>query len=1532
MRPRGRRRRRVRGMVVGLGAALGTAITFVVALAGAVLLHLDAPATRRLVAAQVNAVLEERYEGDVRIERIARLGLDGVEGVSLRVEDAHGIPVLHADGVKVALDGLRAARSALSRSGDVVVPIDEASIDHVEAVLDSDPAGRLRIAGAFADRSPVATAPAPPAARGLRVEMPRIALKHAWVHGRPPGAPALDAELTDLVARAHVEPGVTRAQLEHVDLVTRGLPRSVDPRGRIRAQVRLPSETGRPMSVEGAFDGTIAGIRTVAELGIDGDELRAVVDGRDPAGQGMRAMFGEVGIHEEVTFHAEAHGVLPRVAGKAHVTLARSTVDVDASVDASEGTKARAILAVRHVDARTLFPPAPESDVGLDARVSLAVAESGELDGDFVVETLPGTAGGERLPIVKLRGELTKRTAHVTGVVLDARANADFEAQLTEVGADRIVEAHLDMKVSDLSALPVAPAPMKGHASLVAHGRSNLGASTIDAEARVRGGAVRYGAHGVDDVRILATARGPLDRPSIDIGAHAGGISMGRHRIDAADVRARVQPGRVLIVDGPHVDLVNDGRLVSASASRVEIAERRVSVEGAVVTGLGEPIHADFARHADVTRVKVDAPAIDLHRVALVAGRAEAVRGGYLTLTGDLVLRPASMAGGLHARVDALSASALDDAGMTVDVTFAGQAIELQARGELASAGRFELATSQLVIAGNPMEVGSWRRARGRAKLDVNVDMGKVATVVPRDWMPVRDLRGRLVVTGAVRRDSGDVLPASSVHAHTRGLAIEGRGPDAERPYELPWRSEGLDLSVDARVDGPSGHTELAFHAVDGNGTLVGFDAKSDVPYQAVAADPTHAMALLGRAPVRARLVVPRRSLSELPSFLRTSAASGVVEAELDVAGTVTEPKIDLVAHARDLRPASLPVGLASDADLSFGYDGQSVVVAAKVRAEQHEVLDLGAHVDLLARDLVAGHGDALPWKGSARMVLTRLPLALAGAVAGGHMGGHVSGVAALDDLHGDPKLQAKLVVDRPAVEDVEYESATVAVDARAGEIVASARIDQPDGYLDLRGSAGLRWGAELTPSLDPGAPLEARLAARSFRAAAFLPLVRGPVNRLDGRIDADATVRFDHDRKDLAMEGRATLREGVVQLAALGQELRKVSADLTFQPDGVIRIDDVSLRGVSGGEARASAMVRTRGLAFEAATAQLRIPKGRALDFMLQGQALGAISGDVNVTAAAAGDGRTIDATVDVPTFEIVLPQKLRTGVQELGRNEKVRVGVFLDPRTFVELRRGAGALEPPPATEPSSTAFEIDVRIRELSIVQGTMARLVLAGSPHVRIDDETTVSGRVDVKRGLVDVQGKRFEIERGTVTFQPADASNPVVVGTAAWTSPTGSKIYADFVGPVRSGKATLRSEPPLPRNEILAIILFGTADGANATPLAPAPATDGRMKAAVGVGGGFAARGVTEALDDLTRVQATARIDTSRARNPAPEVEVQIARRLSIAFQHVLGTPPIFAPDKNLATIDWRVRGNWSLETTFGDRGKLRADAIWQKRY
>src|SRR5262249_27444051 len=196
-----------------------------------------------------------------------------------------------------------------------------------------------------------------------------------------------------------------------------------------------------------------------------------------------------------------------------------------------------------------------------------------------------------------------------------------------------------------------------------------------------------------------------------------------------------------------------------------------------------------------------------------------------------------------------------------------------------------------------------------------------------------------------------------------------------------------------------------------------------------------------------------------------------------------------------------------------------------------------------------------------------------------------------------------------------------------------------------------------------------------------------------------------------------------------------------------------------------------------------------------------------------------------------------------------------------------------------------------------------------------------------------QGKRFEIEKGTVTFH-GDAENPEVVVTAGWAAPDGTHVFADFIGPVKSGKLTLRSEPPHTNSEILSLVLFGTTSG-NVAPAAGGGGSVGTASGAgaASVGAGLAAQGLNRAIDSLTGIDVTARVDTTTGANPRPELEVRVARAITVSIAHVLGVPPPGTnPDRNLATVNFRIKQNWSIQTTVGDQGSSLLELLWQYRY
>lgn len=324
----------------------------------------------------------------------------------------------------------------------------------------------------------------------------------------------------------------------------------------------------------------------------------------------------------------------------------------------------------------------------------------------------------------------------------------------------------------------------------------------------------------------------------------------------------------------------------------------------------------------------------------------------------------------------------------------------------------------------------------------------------------------------------------------------------------------------------------------------------------------------------------------------------------------------------------------------------------------------------------------------------------------------------------------------------------------------------------------------------------------------------------------------------------------------------------------------------------------------------------------------MGEVDGDFSISVTSPRP-KLVNVDVTVPALHVKIPVSATHDVESLDAPDRVHVGVYRGREAIdVPLTKHEADEEAPRPEAPTEVDFAVHLG-HDVEIRRGTQLRVTLDGEPRVRVGNDVSVSGQIRLKGGTLEVQGKRFTIENGTVTFVGDDPANPEVVVTASWNAPDGTRVYADFVGPLKTGKVTLRSEPTLPKNEILALILFGTADGASST----SATTQSSATTAGAAASGMATEGLSRGIDELTGLDVTTRIDTSDAANPRPEVELQIARDISLQIAFVLGTPPPGQnPDKTFATIDWRFVKNWSLETTFGDQGSTMADVIWQYRY
>jgi len=1534
---------------------------------------LELAPVRRLVVNRVNGILRSTFAGNLVIERIDQIGIGGIRGARLRIEDPSGAQVLLVDQATVRVSLLSTLRSLLSKGGDMLIDLSDVELGYVDANLDSDADGTPRLAKAF---EPKDAKPSDPSARPTAVHLRRVALRHAWVHGQPKDAPYVDVDVDHLDLSVLKGSNTLAADLGRVDVITRGAPQGADLHARIEAHYAAPAKNGNDKAGRVDVKGDAGGIPLTASASIDGPEVALLFDLPKVTPEMVRQLVPQASLSEEVTAHAEAHGRLPDIDVTARVTAGRGIVDVQGHLVAAEEKSVHATIVVNHLDANALSADAPSSDLGVRVEADFNAHPNGDAEGKYSFDVLPGTAANQTVPAAHFAGNLKAvrdASSGETAFRLDgsgaidepgARTKVDFDVR--KIGESGRVNFDVDVAAPWLDKTRLGPT-LAGSAAVHAHGTLDFGAaSAVDALLTVTASNVLHADQRAGRAWVRAHVRGPTDNPAIDAILQATDVAAGGQRfatavvtahgsarasdvtvalapVDAPDIRGRVRvtTGDMTALHDLRVSVSRDQVTALFGASKVTFAGSEIRAEGVTVEGLGEPLHADARKTDHELSVRATTSHLDLAKLARLL-RLRDVQGGKVAIDVDLAIKRGAAHGHVRMDLEQAAFARVKNGNAHFNATIEGRSIDAVIHARLGQLGTLDMDTCHLKIDGaGPIDAVALKKAWGSVALASQFDMSKIRAALPRGSIPLTDMQGVVRLKGEISRASAaQDIPDVRLSLLTRGLLLSGRGEpeqvDGTRVHPSPpWSIEGVDVELAGTLEKDTGATALTTRLFDHKGTLASLDARAPkVPYRewlrSKAFDAQHFAGLA----LTAELTIPRRELKHLPSMLKTQEMVGEIVGKVSVDGSLQDPDVRLSIETKNFVPARNTGMTPLDVKIDGRYSKSAGSVDLDVQSRGKQLL--AGNVELSGRvaDFSAQTNEGNPpWHASTRMRLSDFPLEQLAFFSDIQMKGRASGELTVDNVHQDARAKAQISFHNLELGRAKFPRGNARVDFDGRLLSASMRLDQTEGFVELGAQTGMAWGAEIAPQMTTTEPAFAALKADRFRAAAILPFVTSALGALDGRIDADARIDVKPGGGPPSMRGKLSLTEGRVQLVQLGDPFHAVTVRLVLTPDGLVRLEEATAYG-STGRVTAKAVARLNGFQFVGARASLQIPKGDPLPVDINGQDIGEVDGDVNVKADMSADQRTMNVAVDIPRLHTTLPLSSTHKAQDLGESKNVRIGYFRRPHQFLVLPMNAEDLkEQKPSGEPKpSTQTNIAIHLgNDVEIKRGTGLKIVLDGDPKIELTDQARMSGQIRLKRGLLEVQGKRFEIERGTVTFVGDEPSNPQIMVTAGWTAPDGTRVLAEFVGPLETGKVKLRSEPPRPQNEVLALIMFGTAEGSSATPY-PSQQPDGATRAGT-MAGGFATEGLSKGLDELTGLEISTKIDTTNSANPKPEIEVQIARDISMQLGYVIGTPPPGTnSDKTLLTLDWRFQANWSMEATFGDQGSSIVDFVWQYRY
>jgi translocation and assembly module TamB len=353
-------------------------------------------------------------------------------------------------------------------------------------------------------------------------------------------------------------------------------------------------------------------------------------------------------------------------------------------------------------------------------------------------------------------------------------------------------------------------------------------------------------------------------------------------------------------------------------------------------------------------------------------------------------------------------------------------------------------------------------------------------------------------------------------------------------------------------------------------------------------------------------------------------------------------------------------------------------------------------------------------------------------------------------------------------------------------------------GRLDIEGEVKPKSGGALTftaalPSLTPDAPLQAN-ARGTLDLLIVDAFLAGGADRVRGKAEIDLSATGALSAPEL--RGRLRLVDSGYENLLYGIKLRRIEADV--RADGpLIRIASLSATTPGGGQISGAGEVD---LARGVETAlKIQTRNATLVDTEL---ATATIDSDLAITGNM--DTRMkLGGNVKIVKADIRVPDRLPPSVQEL---EVVEVNA--PPRVAARIAAQEAA--------PQQTAIidlDLTVEAPQQVWVRGRGLNVELGGAFDIGgTSEKPAINGALKLRRGQLDIVGKRLDFKEGQLTFDSGNQIDPIL-DLAAVTRAQDLEVTAKVEGSARAPRIRLSSVPTMPEDEVLARLLFNKAAGA-----------------------------------------------------------------------------------------------------------------------
>ena len=1396
--------------------------------------------------------------------------------------------------------------------------------------------GELRLAGGLVD---VTGPPSPSTAPPLRVSALAVQAHGRYQTATPAGVPAFTGEL--------------------------------DLRGTFEAPLRAPlsvrvSAGGRDGQRDAAITGSLgdsaldatAHVGDGAHLAVDCTRLHVTPDVVRAFAPSLRLAV-PVDVTGQTTRDGADLSFIVNAAGAAWRLDARGAIDTDRR-------RVRGLtIDARDLDLGATVQGLPRSRFSLKLMANGGGTGLGDLDGALDLQIPEGTLDGVLVAPSSIRVSATHGHFMIEALRLSLPG---LTARAGGAASPERLALSLSVTVTDLGSLTRAVAAFAPGLPIAA-GRGTLDATLFGtASAPGVSAAARFPVLAVANNRVEAlrlTARVPnVHRPTIgELRVQIAAARLGEHRLRDVDAQLHSTPprlsGTLRVARGEPVAFVVEGgwtpdhqaielrhlqlRYPQAAwrltrPARFLFAGEHVAVSGLELAAEDQRLALEVDKRGERLHAALRIQQFDLARLPpllvppgqLVAGRVDADLRVEGTTASPQLRAAVSLRDGRWGRYQGLSLS------------LQGGYRARRAQGTLDAAG---LGTSLHAKVDAPT---AWPLTSARAPLALDLtvpdtDVGPLLAAL--HVKPPRPVSGRVRL--AVHVDGSGVAPSLRLDAIAREVTIDRQpigdvalhvGGDPHTPLTL-----ALAFGPDARApSAPAAPPAPAPRAPSiANGLAAGtISIRTGLTLGALATHPPTPREL-ARARLDASGELRDVSLPILSRLAGTAAPwAGTAALRLSVSGTALAPEGALNARVFGATSPRFP---PTDARLDLLTGPRDTRLAVRIARTGHPLASA-----------------SLIWKVPAvrlrdRAALARAPLELSAAI--GPLRVHRTGLPGTTDQAASDELTATLQATlslRGSLERPELIGIASVRDGRLGNrpvgtgdatltytarrISADARLRSASGgEMHLEGHATANLGYPQVAHLDAGAiPFRARLSSDRFDLAWLSALsrsVRSVAGQLSAAVAVHGTPRAPH------ASGQVEWTHGALTLTGLGG-YRDVHLKAHGDEDGV-SLDELRLASGDGDArltARATRNPAGGGFAVQASTSLHRFP------IYGQGQALATVSVDGHATGTAAA--HHVQVVAKVSEAHVELNDVKRKKLQSLQRPADIvlvdgsRAADAAEAQRLAALNHvllgGEGVDRAPvPTTGPAPFGVRLGVDAPRNLWVHGKDAALELGLGPDFRVEaaGKPAVYGQVLVRRGRIDVFGRRFDLQAGSTVHFVGPPDQPRLDVTAKYFN------EAENISVLLTAKGALDKlaigvsspeRPDLTEGQLYTLIVTGKLQLGGGGNSAGSASASGEAASLVG---GVVASQLQKTLarklplDVLTLQAGDEGLTGSRL-----EAGTYLTSKLYAGYVGRVGANPALLQNRNAVHVEYQLSRRWSFDAEYGDVGTGTADLLWTKNY